>query len=365
MVLKLSTSVYIRFLYQELGLRGKKLQEKLIEKGFPRIPPRTLLRHAKKPAFDETEDLRKRNPGRPRKLKERDLRNIKQKLGKLRESGSPFCSKQIQEECGISPATVSNRTLRRRLNDMEFFYLQSRKKGLLSKGDLTKRLAFARAHVKKPASFWQHQIAFYLDGTGWAHKTNPADHAVTLRSRTWRKKSEGCKIGCTAKGKKEGVGGKVANFMVAISYGKGVIAAVPYEGHINGEKFADIIANSFPQMLSAAQKGDIKLFVQDGDKSQNSKVALEQLEVIGASVFAIPARSPDLNPIENVFHLSGKKIKLDGLALNIQHESFEQFQQRCQSTLMSFSSDIIDRTISSMPKRLLEVIKGRGNRTKY
>ena len=265
----LSTSIYIRFLYQDLALRGKKLQNKMREKGFPEYPPRTILFHAKKPMFDETEDGRKKNKGRPRKLTDRDSRNLLVTLKRLRDEERAFCSVQIQEESGVAEGMASNRTIRRRLNEMEYFFLQSRKKGLLKPDDCKKRLKHARSYLKKPLKFWRYEIAFYLDGVGWGHKRNPSDHAVTLRTRTWRKRSEGTKIGCTAKGKKEGVGGKMAYFMVAIAYGKGVVKAMPYTGPINGPKFAALVDEHFASVLQACENPQNRLFLQDGDRSQN------------------------------------------------------------------------------------------------
>ena len=50
-------------------------------------------------------------------------------------------------------------------------------------------------------------------------KTIPHDKARAPNSREWRKWGEGLDIGCVAKGKKEGS----ANFIIAISYGKGVV----------------------------------------------------------------------------------------------------------------------------------------------
>lgn len=86
---------------------------------------------------------------------------------------------------------------------------------------------------------------------------------------------------------------------------------------------------------------------------------------MGLKIFPIPPKSPDLNPIENIFHLAGKEIKEEGRTLGITRESYEEFQSRCQRTLMNFPSEIIDRTIDSMPNRLREVIKEDGARTKY
>ena len=70
-------------------------------------------------------------------------------------------------------------------------------------------------------------MSFYLDGTACAHKTNPFEQACAPKGRIWRKKSEGFHLGCTSKGCKEGTGGRVLRLMVAISYGKGVIACEP------------------------------------------------------------------------------------------------------------------------------------------
>ena len=89
---------------------------------------------------------------------------------------------------------------------MEYFFLQSRKKGFLQSEDSQKRLKNVRTYVKKPLKFWQYGIAFYLDGVGWSHKRNPSDHAVTLW--TWGKGSEGTKMG---------VEGKMIYFIEAIA----------------------------------------------------------------------------------------------------------------------------------------------------
>ena len=71
------------------------------------------------------------------------------------------------------------------------------------------------------------------------------------------KKCEGLDVDCVAKGKKAGK--KSANFMVAISKGKGVVMCKQYFGAITGRKFARIIRT----------KLDDKVFLQDGCPRQN------------------------------------------------------------------------------------------------
>ena len=52
-----------------------------------------------------------------------------------------------------------------------------------------------------------------------------------------------------------------------------------------------------------------KLFLQNEDPSQNSALAREAMEAVGCRLFKIPARSPDLNPIENAFNNIPNAIK--------------------------------------------------------
>ena len=153
--------------------------------------------------------------------------------------------------------------------------------------------------------------------------------------------------------------------MVSVAHGKGVIGVHQYYGQINGKKYADIVRKTFPDLFSRGANPTGRYFVQDNDPSQNSAVAKEALAEVNAWQFKIPARSPDLNPIENIFHLVSKQIKSDAKKFHIESETFSQFSHRCKRVLENFPTDIIDKTIASMPKRINMVIKKNGQRTKY
>lgn len=149
--------------------------------------------------------------------------------------------------------------------------------------------------------------------------------------------------------RKEGVGGKMAKFMVAIAYGRGVMCAIFIKEH-------------FPEMFEHSKSN---VLLQDGDPSQNSAMAREAMESIGCKLFKIPARSPDLNPIVNIFHLISNQLKRDALDKGIKKENYSQFCSRDKKTCLNFSSETIDKTIDSMPKRINLIIKSKGLRTKY
>ena len=127
-----------------------------------------------------------------------------------------------------------------------------------------------------PPNVWTDSIAFYLDGVSFVYKANPLDQARAPKGRVWRRKSEGLKQGCLAKGRKAGTGGKVAKFMVAITYGRGVLVCERYE-KMNGNYFASFIDRNFNSMFARSGKGSSRLWLQDGDPSQNSKAAREAM----------------------------------------------------------------------------------------
>jgi len=159
-----------------------------------------------------------------------------------------------------------------------------------------------------PENFWTEHLSFFLDGTGFAHKSNPCEQAHATKGRTWRKISEGLALDCTSKGQKEGTGGKMLKFVVAITYGKGVIICEPYE-KMTGAYFSNFIDRNVNTMFQTADKGNSRIWVQDGDPSQNSALAKSAMSWANSTLLKLPPRSPDLHPIENLFHIASNKLK--------------------------------------------------------
>ena len=108
-----------------------------------------------------------------------------------------------------------------------------------------------------------------------------------------------------------------------------------------------------------------KLWLQDGDPRQNSKAARTEWEKLGCEMFSIPARSPDLNPIENLFHNIRTQLSEDAFKKKIMKEDYGQFVARIKKTFEEYPKDIINKTIASMPRRMAAVVKSRGFRTKW
>lgn len=352
-----NTAAEIKVLFQVHRVRGKKILEK-----FPNLSRATVYKHAKKPLGSNFEDRRKSNRGRPAKITPLLNRRIKREVEMLTNAGNGFTSKDIQANLGLQ-TSMCNRTLRRELNNMGIMYLHLRKKGVLLRSDLRKRLKFARKckRILTP-SFYKRGISMYLDGVGFEWKYNPCKSQPGTRTMGWRRRSEGLDLHQTSKGKKEGK--KNAYFYVGIAYGRGVVCCKAYSGVMNAERYSeDIVPNILKGIGEFNPMG--RRILQDNCSIMNSALVREILFDENIKIFKIPARSPDINCIENVFHKMRKAIQKDAITRNIQKESFRQFQARCARIIRNFDSSYIDKVIESMPKRIDLIIKRKGQRIRY
>ena len=288
--------------------------------------------------------------GRPRKLSSREERLLIRALHKLRRTEGNFTVKRLMNEANILVSNASVRTVARFLNSQGYFYLQARKKGLLTNNDKNLRVAFAKkVREEYNNELWTQKIAFYLDGVAFAHKTNPLDQARAPTGRIYRKESEGLNQYCTAKGSKVGSGGKIVKFLVAISYNVGVILRKEYE-RMTGNFFSSFIDKTFEQMFVKSKTGNTRLFIQDNDPSQNSAVAKIALQRVNAQLLKIPPRSPDLNPIENMFKSVSDDLHDSTIEKQLERESFTQFKERVKDTIVRFPVAKINNLIESMDR---------------
>ena len=305
--------------------------------------------------------------GRPRNVSERNMRLLIRTLKSFRRNNVHVTVRSLVEESGLSFQVASRRTYSRYLNELGYYYFSARRKVILIDNDKKVRLQFSRKMkqelIRNP-DFWKNEISFYLDGVSFVHKYNPKSGAASNRARMWRKREEGLQL--TTKGCKDLAGGRRLHVIVAIAYGKGVILKVPYE-KMTGEFFATFIREHLNLTFAkAGPKADgRRLFVMDNDPSQTSRAAKLALEDIEGSFHEIPPRSPDLNPIENIFHLVKRYLDQEAISRNIVRESFDEFNGRVLEAFGNIPVETIDKTISSMNRRITAILASKGERIKY
>ena len=99
--------------------------------------------------------------------------------------------------------------------------------------------------------------------------------------------------------------------------------------------------------------------------AQNSKSAHDAMARCHSKLLKIPPGSPDLNPIENIFHIVSRKLVKDAKYQRITCESYQEFCNRVWRTIYSISQQLIDKTIESMNTCIADIIRNNGERLKY
>ena len=306
----------------------------------------------------------KKRTGRPPIMSRRDKKQFLRTFQKLRNENPNVTVLDVAKECRI--VNVSYRTLVRVMNKNGYKSLRPRQKGILSVKDRKRRVRFARNALKNyEHEFWTNDVLLYLDGVSFVHKHNPYNDALTPRGKIWRRPSEGLQY--TTKGSKNLAGGRRLHLLVGVGYKTGVVIAEEYK-KFNAEWFAKFVQTTLHSILSdcAVSKNKERLiFLMDNDPSQRSKLATDALLDVGAEVLDIPPRSPDLNPIENVFNNVKTELVKQALKGKIEKESFDDFRIRVFQSIVNCKSSTIDRTIATMHDRLRIIAKNGGYRTKY
>ena len=129
--------------------------------------------------------------------------------------------------------------------------------------------------------------------------------------------------------------------------------------------FVDFIHKPFEGAFEKSNSHKGKLFLQDGDPSQNSRKANNAMYKVGAKNVSIPVRSADMNPIENVVNYARTKLHEESLNRHITSENFEEYSTLVKKTLLSVTVEYINKTIESMDNRLSKVVKKGGKQIKY
>jgi transposase len=83
------------------------------------------------------------------------------------------------------------------------------------------------------------------------------------------------------------------------------------------------------------------------------------MDRVNCELLKIPPGSPDLNPIENIFKLVSDALCKQAIRSQITKETYKKFKNRV-STIQSLPLEVINNTIASMPNRVKEIIKRKG-----
>ena len=195
-------------------------------------------------------------------------------------------------------------------------------------------------------------------------QTNPYDAAQSPGHRVWRLPSESLMI--TAKAKKSGM--HQVRYLVGIAYDRGVVVChkIEKKGKLTGTDFAEIIESGvFRDNIPLTKQSSTINIIQDNCPVQNSSAALKAFDKQDISLVKIPARSPDINCIENFFAHLKRRLRTQAIEGNIVKESKKQFCQRIEQTLENWEIPKVNTLINSLPRRVKLLVENHGDHIPY
>ncbi|GBM69995.1 hypothetical protein AVEN_83510-1 [Araneus ventricosus] len=107
--------------------------------------------------------------------------------------------------------------------------------------------------------------------------------------------------------------------------------------------------------------GSDAIFMDDNACFHRARLVLSYLESETIPQVEWPARSPDLNPIENVWDLFGRLIA----GRSVLPDTLHELQQALLQEWALLPQQAINDTIASMPRRCQACISARGYHIRY
>ncbi len=131
------------------------------------------------------------------------------------------------------------------------------------------------------------------------------------------------------------------------------------DGTINAEKYIEILEHNMLPSRRHLFQGRPCIFQQDNAKPHSAHITKSWLRRKRVRVLDWPACSPDLFPIENVWRILKRKMR------QRRPRTVAHLKTCLQEEWDKITPETLHHLVSSVPKRLLSVVKRNGNITKW
>lgn len=243
---------------------------------------------------------------------------------------------------------VCLQTIRNYLNKNKYFGRVACKKPLISKKNIAIRFETAKIWAKWPLKKWNNIL--FTDESKF--NVFNSDGRVMV----WRKPGERLDLKNLVPTVKHG--GKSVMVWGSIS-ANGVGNLVFIEGILDSIEYVRILSENLDISVEKAGLGKDYIFMQDNDPKHKSKYTMEYLRENGVKLLEHPAQSPDLNPIENVWAYVEIELKKREI------KNVRELKAAIVEIWNKIDKNFLKRLVSSMPKRISEVIRAKGGHINY
>lgn len=149
-------------------------------------------------------------------------------------------------------------------------------------------------------------------------------------------------------------------FAAAISHNqKSALVELPRNYYVGD--WSNVIENELlPSIDWDPSHRRCRAFIIDNDGRHHSREILTTIGLHGLGrIGFLPSNSPDLNPIENVWHIMKQRIT----AMKPSNE--QELRDAVRIAWESITPDILSNLLNSMPERMQDVIDNNGDRTAH
>lgn len=292
-------------------------------------------------------NVRRPGQGRPRvttAIQERYLRvsSLRQRFATAR-----LLQNQLEQTHGVQ---ISTQTIRNRLREYDLRPRVAARGPALTPAHRRARLDFAREHIHWEEADWERVL--------FTDESRFCLYHCDRRSLVYRRPHERyarCNFLNTT-----GFGGGSIMVWGGISLTARTDLVVVDNGAMNADRYIRNILEEHVVPF-APYIGENFIFMDDNARPHRARIVQEYLEEVEVSRMEWPARSPDLNPIEQVWDNLNRRLRssenhpatLNDLGIQLR-EIWEGLDQ-----------NILRSLILSMNRRCRAVINARGGNTKY
>jgi transposase len=298
--------------------------------------------------FQQTgEYTRRRGSGRGKCTTARDDRFLALRVLRNRKTTAVNARNELQEVRGVA---VSERTVRRRLVGHNLNARRPANGPQLTRQHRVGRLHFGREHQNWGIEEWG-QILF-TDESRFCLKSPDG------RQRIWRRRGERF-AQCNIVPKLNFGGGSIMVWG-GISIEARTELVVVNGGAMTADRYIrDIIE---PHVVPFAPLiGDDFMLMHDNARPHVARIVNEYLDEVELNRLVWPPKSPDLNPIEHVWDMVGRRVRSRIPAPANLRELSVAVVQECDE----IDQNDIRHLIEGMPRRMEAVVRARGGNTRY
>lgn len=323
---------------KSLGQSNRQVAEK--ENVNPSTVSKINKCYGPKHNFDE----KKPRSGRPRKLSDKDVRHALHLL-------STGQRKNASDLCRMDFPHVTVDTIRKVLKDTGMKAYARRNVPLITKSQQRRWVDWAEKHCYWTKEDWLAVVfsdeskfnLFGSDGREWC----------------WRKPREGLDPRYTKKNVAHG-GGHIMVWGCITRHGVGRLHRI--DGIMDRFQYVDILTSDLLGTLSDHNLDPADIyFQQDGDSKHRSGHTKGFLNLEGIDLLPWTANSPNMNCIENCWDYVDRMVR----NRNPLPKNLDELWDALQEEWYHIDQAYIDKLYDSMPNRVRDCLKAKGQSTRY